>query len=125
VELRQAARAGDGQALRILADAATLSGMAASHVSLVIDPSLLVLGGPLVGTGGEVLEQVRAVVSRVIPRPPKVVSSALGEQAMLAGSLLVATQEARGRLRRHVRDPQSREMESPAPAPPGLLNATA
>jgi glucokinase len=125
VELLQAARAGDGQALRILADAATLIGMAASHVSLVIDPSLLVLGGPLVGTGGEVLEQVRAVVSRVIPRPPKVVSSALGEQAMLAGSLLVATQEARGRLRRHVRDPQSREMESPAPAPPGLLNATA
>jgi predicted NBD/HSP70 family sugar kinase len=124
-ELLQAARAGDPQALRTIAEASTLIGMAAAHVSLVIDPSLLVLSGPLVGTGGEVLERVRAVVSQIIPRPPKVVCSSLGEQAMLAGSLLVATQEARARLRRGVRDPRSRAGESPAAAPAGFLNATA
>jgi len=65
--LLQAARAGDAAALRALGDAATLIGMAAAHVSLVIDPSLLVLSGPLVGDGGEVLERVRAVASGVIP----------------------------------------------------------
>jgi predicted NBD/HSP70 family sugar kinase len=124
-ELLQTARGGDPQALRVLAEAATLIGMAASHVSLVIDPSLVVLGGPLVGTGGPLLERVRTVVSRVIPRPPNVVCSALGEQAMLAGSLLVATQEARGRLRRRVRDPQDRAAESPEAAPGQSLNVSA
>jgi hypothetical protein len=55
------------------------------------------------------LERVRSVVSRIIPRPPKVVCSALGDVAMLSGSLLVATQEARGRLRRRLRDPHGPE----------------
>jgi len=85
--------------------------MAAAHVSLVLDPSLLVLGGPLLANGSEVLERVRAVVSRINPRPPKVVRSALGEHAMLTGSLLVATQEARGRLRRRLRESAGRTRE--------------
>jgi len=125
-ELLRAARDGDTEARRAVDDAATLIGMAASHVSLVIDPSLLVLSGPLVGHGGEMLERIRAVVSRIIPRPPKVVCSTLGDEAMLSGSLLVATQEARGRLRRRVRDAHGRAAESPpAPGSPGLVNATA
>jgi predicted NBD/HSP70 family sugar kinase len=123
--LLEAARAGDPVALGAIDDAATLIGLAAAHVSLVIDPSLLVLSGPLVGSGGEMLERVRAVVSRIIPRPPKVVCSILGEQAMLSGSLLVATQEARGRLRRRLRDSQGTTGESPGtPEPTGILNAT-
>jgi predicted NBD/HSP70 family sugar kinase len=122
--LLEASHAGDPVALGVIDDAATLIGLAASHLSLVIDPSLLVLSGPLVGSGGEMLERVRAVVSRIIPRPPKVVCSILGEQAMLSGSLLVATQEARGRLRRRLRDSQGRTAESAGtPEPTGILNA--
>jgi glucokinase len=109
--LLQAARTGDAGALQALDDAATLIGMAAAHVSLVLDPSLLVLSGPLVANGSEVLERVRAVVSRINPRPPKVVRSTLGEHAMLTGSLLVATQEARGRLRRRLRESAGRTRE--------------
>ena len=109
--LLQAARAGDGGALQALDDAATLIGMAAAHVSLVLDPSLLVLGGPLLANGSEVLERVRAVVSRINPRPPKVVRSTLGEHAMLTGSILVATQEAHGRLRRRLRESAGRTRE--------------
>jgi hypothetical protein len=100
------------EALQALGDAATLIGMAAAHVSLVIDPSLLVLGGPLLASGSDLLERVRAVVARINPRPPKVVRSALGEHAMLTGSLLVATQEARGRLRRRLRESSGRTRES-------------
>jgi predicted NBD/HSP70 family sugar kinase len=103
--LLRAAQAGEESARRAIGDAATLIGMAAANLSLVIDPSLLVLNGPLVENGGDVLEQVRSVVSRIIPRPPKVVCSTLGGGAMLCGSLLVATQEARGRLRALLRDP--------------------
>jgi predicted NBD/HSP70 family sugar kinase len=124
--LLRAAQAGDAAAVRAIGDAATLIGIAAANLSLVIDPSLLVLSGPLVGAGGGVLERVRSVVSQVIPRPPKVVCSALGDGAMLAGSLLVAAQEARGRLRRGLRDPQQQaEGRSVVRGPTGSLDANA
>ena len=37
--------------------------------------TLLVLGGPLLASGSDLLERVRAVVARINPRPPKVVRS--------------------------------------------------
>jgi predicted NBD/HSP70 family sugar kinase len=112
-----AAQAGDAAALRAIGEAATLIGIAAANLSLVIDPSLLVLSGPLVGGGGDLLERVRCVVSQVIPRPPKIVCSLLGDGAMLAGSLLVAAREARGRLRARLRDPRSADGRSPSSRP--------
>jgi predicted NBD/HSP70 family sugar kinase len=119
--LLRAAQAGEESARRAIGDAATLIGMAAANLSLVIDPSLLVLNGPLVENGGDVLEQVRSVVSRIIPRPPRVVCSTLGGGAMLCGSLLVATQEARGRLRALLRDPHRPEGGVAAKGPPAFL----
>lgn len=121
-KLLRAARAGERSAQQLLEESATLIGTAASHLSLVIDPSLLVLSGPLVGNGGEVLERVRAVVSRIIPRPPRIVCSTLGDQAMLSGSLLVATQEARSRLRRRLLNGHDRLADHPS-APAHGLNA--
>ncbi len=123
--LLQAAQDGDPRALHALGEAATLIGMAAAHVSLVIDPSLLVLGGPLLADGGELLGRVRAVVSRINPRPPRVVRSALGEQAMLTGSVLVATQEARGRLRGLLRDPRNPHKTVAAKGPTALADVSA
>jgi predicted NBD/HSP70 family sugar kinase len=124
--LLRATRAGDTAARQAIGDAATLIGLAAAHVSLVIDPSLVVLSGPLLGDGGEVLERVRAVVSRIIPRPPKVVGSTLGERAMLTGSLLVATQEARRLLRRRLRESDRRTGERAlAKGPAELATVTA
>ncbi len=123
--LLRAARAGEESARRAIGDAATLIGMAAANLSLVIDPSLLVLNGPLVESGGDVLERVRSVVSQIIPRPPKVVCSALGDGAMLSGSLLVATQEARGRLHGLLRDPHGPEARVAAKGPTAVLDATA
>jgi len=109
--LLQAARAGEASARRALREAATLVGIAATHLSLVIDPSLLVFGGSLVEHDGGLLEEIRGIVTRVIPRPPRVEASVLGEKAALWGSLLVATEEARGQLRRRVREPVSVEQE--------------
>ena len=123
--LLRAAQAGEESARRAIGEAATLIGMAAANLSLVVDPSLLVLSGPLVEGGGEVLERVRTVISQIIPRPPKVVCSTLGDAAMLCGSLLVATQEARGRLRGQLRGPHSPERRQAAKGPPALVDATA
>jgi predicted NBD/HSP70 family sugar kinase len=122
--LLRAARTGEDRARQVIGEATTLVGMAVANLSLVIDPSLLVLSGPLVETGGDVLEQVRSVVSRIIPRPPKIVCSALGDGAMLAGSLLVATQEARGRLRRWLRDPHGPAARAAARGPTVLVDAS-
>ena len=123
--LLRAAQAGEESARRGIGEAATLIGMAAANLSLVIDPSLVVLNGPLVEDGGDVLERVRSVVSQIIPRPPKVVCSALGDGAMLSGSLLVATQAARGRLHGLLRDPHGPEERLAAKAPTAFLGATA
>jgi predicted NBD/HSP70 family sugar kinase len=119
------ARGGDTTARQAIRDAATLIGLAAAHVSLVIDPSLLVLSGPLVEGGGEVLERVRAVVGRMLPRPPKVLVSTLADRAMLTGSVLVATQEARGRLRGLVRNPRNPERKLTAKARTASIDASA
>jgi predicted NBD/HSP70 family sugar kinase len=108
-ELVQAAQDGDRKARTILDETATLLGIATANLCLVLDPSLVVLGGALVAQGGPLLDDVRRIVGRIIPTPSQIVPSALGEEAPLWGSLLVATREARVRLRerlRHARGPE-------------------
>jgi hypothetical protein len=50
------------------------------------------------------VQKVLAVVRRIVPTPIEVVLSALGKEAPLWGALLMATTEARGRLRQRVRE---------------------
>jgi predicted NBD/HSP70 family sugar kinase len=108
-DLVQAAQGGDRKARTILDETATLLGIAIANLCLVLDPSLIVLGGALIAQGGPLLDDVRQIVSRIIPTPSQIVPSALGEEAPLWGSLLVATQEARARLRHRLRHAQASE----------------
>ena len=71
---------------------------------LVLDPSLIVLGGTLASRDEDLVGEVRAVAKRIVPTPSDVVGSALGDEAVLWGSLLMARTEARDRLRRRLRD---------------------
>lgn len=101
-ELFRAASAGDACALRIIHDAATYIGIAAANVCSVLDPSLVVLGGSLIAQGEALIEQAREIVGRIIPRPPMIVGSSLEKDAPLLGSLLMATTEARERVRQQL-----------------------
>ncbi len=103
-ELFEAAHGGDRQALKAIDRAATLVGIAVANLSLVLDPSLIVLGGAVPAQGTLFLEQVRRTVNRIVPAPTEIVVSTLGEEATLWGSLLAATTEARERLRPHLRE---------------------
>ena len=103
-ELVDAAQAGDPRARKALGEAATLIGMAAANLSLVLDPSLIVLGGVLADQGEPLVQEVRRIVGRIVPGPAEIVVSALGKQAPLWGCLLVATSEARERLRHRLRE---------------------
>ena len=78
--------------------------MATANLSVVIDPSVIVLGGALIAQAPELVEKVREIVHRIVPMPSQIVASALGEEAPLWGALLVATREARERLRQSLRN---------------------
>jgi glucokinase len=101
-DLFNAAGSGDAAARKTLDDAGTIMGIAAANVCSVLDPSLVVLGGSLIAPGSGLVDRVRGVMGKVIPTPPPVVASDLDKDAPLWGSLLVATHEARARLRQHL-----------------------
>jgi predicted NBD/HSP70 family sugar kinase len=98
-QLYEAAEAGDCAARRAVDETATLIGIAVANVTAVLDPSLVVLGGALMAQGGPLVAEVRKVVERIARAPVELVVSALGKDAPLCGSLLVAATEARRRLR--------------------------
>ncbi|HSD29716.1 MAG TPA: ROK family transcriptional regulator [Vicinamibacteria bacterium] len=102
-ELFAAARGGDRDAERSVRQAGVLLGMATLNLALVIDPSLIVFGGPLAGAESPLLEEARRIVTRLIPSPPEMVASALGDDATLWGCLLTAAGAARARLRESLR----------------------
>jgi glucokinase len=104
-ELFEAAEAGDARARKAADEAATLIGIAAANLSLVLDPSLIVLGGALVVQGEPLVREVRRIVARILPGSRRIVVSALGKEAPLWGSLLVATTAAREQLRQRLRPP--------------------
>ncbi len=118
-EIFEAARAGDAASRESIEEVAGLVGIAAANLSLVLDPSLIVLGGPLPAAGTLFVQQVRRTVDRIVPGPTEIVVSTLGDEATLWGSLLVATSEVRERLRPHVTSARSAAPARPESAPAG------
>ena len=102
--LCDAAQAGDASARQIVDDTATLIGIATANVNIVLDPSLIVLGGALFAQAPELADRVREIVGRIVPTPSAIVLSELDKDAPLWGALLVATMEARQRLRAQLRE---------------------
>ena len=99
----EAAAAGDRRAIETLRETARLIGVATANLSVVLDPSLIVMGGSLVAQGPSLVEDVRRVVGQIVPTPSPIVTSTLGLEAPLVGSLLMAVTEARLRLRQELR----------------------
>ncbi|GAA3914371.1 ROK family transcriptional regulator [Actinoplanes auranticolor] len=80
---------GDEPALRVLAAAVA---RAIISVAAVVDPALVLLGGP-VGTHPALLPRVRAAIS--FPGPTRVEHGTLGTEAALHGALQLALEHAR------------------------------
>jgi glucokinase len=113
-----AAAAGDEQARQAVQQSATLMGIAIANLSVVMDPSLIVLGGALVTQGPRLIDDVRAIVERVVPRASPIVPSSLGQEAPLWGAVLVATMGARDRLREQLHEAKSKAMPTGAGTSP-------
>jgi len=103
-DLLEAAERREAKARAAVVEEAVLIGIAVANLTLVLDPSLIVLGGALVTQGEPLVQEVRRIVSRIVPTPTDIVVSALGKEAPLWGSLLVATREAHERLRQRLRE---------------------
>ena len=93
---------GDEKAAAMVRNTATLLGIATANLSVVIDPSLVILGGGLIAQAPSLVSEVQKIVSRIVPMPSAIVASPLGQEAPLWGSLHIAMDEARDRLREQV-----------------------
>jgi predicted NBD/HSP70 family sugar kinase len=103
-ELFEAAQKNDRAAHQAVDESARLIGIAVANVGAVVDPSLIVLGGALFAQAEPLVHEVRKVVSRISRAPLEIVVSALGKEAPLWGSLLMASREARRQLRLRLRE---------------------
>lgn len=92
-----AAEMGESRALAAVEKAGRALGEAAMAITAVIDPELIVLGGPI-GPHPFLLAEAQRTFDELAPSPTKIVASALGENAPLRGALELARRHARGRL---------------------------
>jgi len=72
-------------------------GLTIASTCAVFDPDLVVLGGGI-GSNAQLLPAVRRTVAALVPFPPRLESSALGEAASLTGALRIALDGAREEL---------------------------
>jgi glucokinase len=102
-ELSEASEDGDPRAREAIQATATLIGIAAANVTSVLDPSLIVLGGAVFAQAEPLVREVRRIVTRLSRVPVEIVVSALGREAPLYGSLLIASKEARRQVRHRLK----------------------
>jgi predicted NBD/HSP70 family sugar kinase len=99
-EVFRRAAEGDPEARAIVEREGRIIGEAIATVCSVVDPELILLGGPI-GSHPALLEPVRDAVNALAPLPPPVEAGALGDAAPLRGALAIALRRARSDLRAH------------------------
>jgi predicted NBD/HSP70 family sugar kinase/biotin operon repressor len=100
-ELFAQAAAGVPVAAELVDAEARQLGLTVASACVVFDPELVVLGGGI-GSNPQLLPAVREAVGMVVPFPPRVETSALGDIASLTGALSIALDGARTELLRSV-----------------------
>nr|WP_234434345.1 ROK family transcriptional regulator [Streptomyces sp. NRRL F-5126] len=93
-----AARAGDATALRAVECEAARLAHAVAALAAVLDPELVVLGGGVGRNGDLLLGPLRTCLRELTPLRPRVVTSALGDDAVLLGAVARAAEAARERV---------------------------
>jgi predicted NBD/HSP70 family sugar kinase len=96
-ELFAQAAAGVPDARELVDAEAHQLGLTVASACAVFDPELVVLGGGI-GANPRLLPVVRRTVAAIVPFPPRLETSALGEDASLTGALCIALAGARDEL---------------------------
>jgi predicted NBD/HSP70 family sugar kinase len=92
------ARRGHVVALRVVQAEAERLALAIATVTPVLDPELVILGGGIGRNGDLLLEPIERELRQLLPFRPRVVVSALGEDAVLRGAVATALEVARDRV---------------------------
>ena len=79
-------------ALRIIRQASEHLGRGISYLLNILNPEMIVLGGPVVQAGEALLRDLRASVARhaLLPHGVAIVPSTLGDRAEVTGAVLLA-----------------------------------
>ena len=93
-----AARRGHLVASRVVQTEAARLALAIATVTPVLDPELVILGGGIGRNGDLLLEPIESELRQLLPFRPRVVVSALGEDAVLRGAVATALDVARERV---------------------------
>lgn len=95
------AQAGDAAALRVIDDVGMAVGRAAANVANMINPEIIVVGGPLAALGDVLLNPIRRGLTRhavpTIGERTTVVMSSLGDRAEALGAISLALANTRQR----------------------------
>jgi len=91
-EVFELAEAGNSAAMRILAESAKILANTISNICVLLNPSLVVLGGGI-GTSECLFEKTRRILERNDFARPRLAISILGEDAQLYGVLRLALDE--------------------------------
>jgi predicted NBD/HSP70 family sugar kinase len=93
-----AARRGHVVASRVVEAEAARLALAIATIAPVLDPELVILGGGIGRNGDLLLEPIDRELRQLLPFRPRVVVSALGEDAVLRGAVATALEIARARV---------------------------
>lgn len=111
------AAAGDGVAKAVVDDVIEALGDAVVNVAALLDPEVIVIGGGLMGGVSPLLERLAERLRAAVPYPPRVVPSALGEDAVARGASVLALTLAK----HHLAAPDGEPANLPDPARIGAL----
>jgi predicted NBD/HSP70 family sugar kinase len=94
----EAARSGERRAARIVAEEARRITLGIAVVAPVLDPELIIIGGGVGRNVDLLLDPIERELRALSPFVPRIVASALGDDAVLHGSLATALQAAQETL---------------------------
>jgi predicted NBD/HSP70 family sugar kinase len=109
------ARSGDPSARRIVQEEARRLAVGIAAVCAVIDPELVVMGGG-VGRNPLLVDEIRAAVGGLLPDPPRIEQTRLGDKAAIHGAVASALRHMREGLFPPVPFPAPRHAEAAGPA---------
>src|SRR5438477_4915203 len=92
-----AARSGDAVAREVVLEEARRIALHIAPIAAVTDVGLVVLGGGI-GANAQLLDDVRPLLAKWLPYPPRVEISSLGDGAVLMGALAVGVESALDRV---------------------------
>lgn len=112
ISIVDAARRGDELARAVVEEEAKRIALYIAAMSAVVDVELVVLAGGIGRQSDVFLNPVRKVVEELVPFPPRIESTTLGQSAVLIGTLQLATRETQEQIFRERSSAIEKSLES-------------